>query len=59
MMDFLVRQSCIRRTRKSVVRLNQQAVNGFHQHGITHREIEMLHEFRYQVSASDAFSDSA
>ncbi|GAA5505722.1 hypothetical protein Rcae01_01169 [Novipirellula caenicola] len=28
MMDFLVRQWCIRRTRKSIVRLKQQAVNG-------------------------------
>ncbi|GAA5507518.1 hypothetical protein Rcae01_02974 [Novipirellula caenicola] len=28
-MDFLVRQWCIRRTRKSIVRLNQQAVDEF------------------------------
>ncbi|GAA5505941.1 hypothetical protein Rcae01_01391 [Novipirellula caenicola] len=29
MMDFLVRQWRIRRTRKSIVRLNQQAVGDF------------------------------
>ncbi|GAA5508439.1 hypothetical protein Rcae01_03905 [Novipirellula caenicola] len=28
-MDFLVRQWCIRRTRKSIVRINQQTVDGF------------------------------
>ncbi|GAA5504779.1 hypothetical protein Rcae01_00218 [Novipirellula caenicola] len=29
MMDFLVRQRRIRRTRKSIVRIKQQAVDGF------------------------------
>ncbi|GAA5508961.1 hypothetical protein Rcae01_04430 [Novipirellula caenicola] len=58
-MDFLVRQWCIRRTRKSIVRLKQQVVSTFGSMASPHWEIEILHEFRYQVSASDAFSDSA
>ncbi|GAA5511028.1 hypothetical protein Rcae01_06541 [Novipirellula caenicola] len=57
-MDFLVRRCCtmdflVCRTTKSTARQD------FRQHGIPPWKIEILHEFRSQASASDAFSHSA